>query len=131
MIIPLKKCNIAARTSGKGLYSKDKVNLFHRKIHLNLWQYSGESYGGELQVFFTKRDWDIDKYGLVYTDPSWIKEFRAGLISHGFLAKELKELDYSEQGMQGKNYISLDVGPDFIFAVRNKLYLRPVRRLFL
>jgi hypothetical protein len=131
MIIPLKKCNITARTSGKGIWSKEKSNLLHRKIHLNLWQYSGESYEGELQVFFTKRDWNIDKYGLVYTDPFWIKEFRAGLISHGFSEKEVKYIDYTEQGMQGKNYISLDVGSEFIFAVRNELYLRPARRLFL
>jgi hypothetical protein len=52
--------------------------------------------------------------GLVYNDELWIKNFRAYLVSLGFTKVASKDVDYSEQGMQGDDYISLDIGTKFI-----------------
>lgn len=69
---------------------------------------------GELCVFFHKRSWDIRKHGLIYTDPMWIREFRTYLRTLGFSKAAVQDVDYSEQGMQGSNYVSLDVGEKFL-----------------
>src|SRR5271169_904613 len=57
-----------------------------------------------MNVYLTKKSWDTDKHGLVYTDKLWIREFRRLLKKAGFQGK----VSYSEQGMQGDNYVNLD-----------------------
>ena len=65
---------------------------------------------GELRVYFNTKFWDVNTDGLIYTDSNFIEELRDFLITH-----ELSDdVDYSEQGMQGDNYVSLDVGEGFI-----------------
>ena len=65
---------------------------------------------GELRVYFNTAFWDVNTDGLIYTDSNFIEELRDFLITH-----ELSDdVDYSEQGMQGDDYVSLDVGEGFI-----------------
>ena len=65
---------------------------------------------GELRVYFNTKFWDVNTDGLIYTDSNFLDELRDFLITH-----ELSDdVDYSEQGMQGDNYVSLDVGEGFI-----------------
>ena len=65
---------------------------------------------GELRVYFNTKFWDVNTDGLIYTDSNFIEELRDFLITH-----ELSDdVDYSEQGMQGDNYVSLDVSEAFI-----------------
>ena len=65
---------------------------------------------GELRVYFNTKFWDVNTDGLIYTDSAFIEDLRDFLIAH-----ELSDdVDYSEQGMQGDNYVSLDVGEGFI-----------------
>lgn len=45
------------------------------------------------------------KYGLIYTDPKFIKSFKKLVKSKGY---NPKDFDYSEQGMQGYSYVNLD-----------------------
>ena len=67
---------------------------------------------GELCVYFNTDDWDIERDGLIYTDSLFIDELRGFLIT-----QELSDdVDYSEQGMQGDNYVSLDVSEAFLKA---------------
>ena len=67
---------------------------------------------GELLVYFNTEDWDVERDGLIYTDSAFLDELRDFLITH-----ELSDdVDYSEQGMQGDNYVSLDVSEAFIKA---------------
>lgn len=54
-----------------------------------------------LQVYFSKGP---DRGGLIYSDPMWIKEFNQFLNDHG----EAIEFNYTEQGMQGIDYVSLE-----------------------
>jgi hypothetical protein len=65
----------------------------------------------ELCVYFDTKFWDVSKDGLIYTDSNFIAELNAFLAAHG-----LPAASYSEQGMQGDNYVSLDVEADFVAA---------------
>jgi hypothetical protein len=69
---------------------------------------------GELRAYFDPQEWDTDKDGLIYTDPAWMQSFRNCMATLGFSEAALQDIDYSEQGMQGDNYVSMDVGGDFI-----------------
>ena len=66
---------------------------------------------GELRVFFDTETWKTEKDGLIYTDKLFLIELRKYLISIGFCGDDV---GYSEQGMQGYNYVSLDIGEKFI-----------------
>jgi hypothetical protein len=66
---------------------------------------------GELRVHFNTDSWNVNEHGLIYTDRQWIKELREQLDLIGFPGKDV---DYSEQGMQGDDYVSLDVGGKFL-----------------
>ncbi len=69
---------------------------------------------GELRAYFNTRDWDVEQEGLIYTDKIWINEFRALMRSLGFTRNAVNDISYSEQGMQGTDYVSMDVGKDFL-----------------
>jgi hypothetical protein len=60
-------------------------------------------------VYFDTKTWDVTKHGLIYTDRQFKQELNAFLAAQG-----LCEAEYSEQGMQGDNYVSLDVDEEFI-----------------
>lgn len=66
---------------------------------------------GELRVHFDTRSWDVDEDGLIYTDEQFLAELLAALKDEGF---DVSDVGYSEQGMQGDDYVSLDVGPNFL-----------------
>jgi hypothetical protein len=72
---------------------------------------SDEKDFGELRVYFATEDWDVEKDGLIYTDKLFIKQLNSFLVQHG-----LTSVDYSEQGMQGDNFVSCDVDAKFISA---------------
>lgn len=66
---------------------------------------------GELRVHFDTESWDVDEDGLIYTDEQFLNELLAALKDEGF---DVSDIGYSEQGMQGDDYVSLDVGPNFL-----------------
>jgi hypothetical protein len=69
---------------------------------------------GELRAYFDPAEWNVDNDGLIYTDQAWMSNFREWMYTLGFSDAALDDIDYSEQGMQGDNYVSMDVGSDFI-----------------
>jgi hypothetical protein len=99
-------------TNGKGLWS-DKATAVTVEA-LDLQYISNERDFGELCIHFNTNDWDVDTDGLIYTDPLFKAELRAYLQTLGFTLEEANDVDYSEQGMQTENYVSCDVGLDFI-----------------
>lgn len=106
------KISASLPTNGRGLWSDRKKSV---RIHtMNLGYLDDDGDFGELRVYFTKKTWDIHRDGLVYTDPKWLTEFRRYLRSIGFSRNASYDVDYSEQGMQGRNYVSLDVGRTFL-----------------
>ncbi len=68
---------------------------------------------GELRVYFNTETWDTSKDGLIYTDTQFKRELREFLNAHGLPGADV---DYSEQGMQGDDYVSCDIGKKFLRA---------------
>ena len=98
---------VTFNTNGKGYWSNVQKTV--RIVDMRLGYVSDEKDFGELCVYFNTADWDVNKDGLIYTDKQFKAELNAFLTAHG-----LGTADYSEQGMQGDNYVSLDVEADFI-----------------
>jgi hypothetical protein len=72
---------------------------------------------GELRVYFDTDTWDVNVHGLIYTDRGFLKELREFLNAHGLPGADVS---YSEQGMQGDDYVSLDAGHKFYAAWMQK-----------
>lgn len=71
---------------------------------------------GELAVYFTKKSWNVEKHGLIYTDDKFEREVRKAFFAAGMPLSAARDISYSEQGAQGHDYVSFDVGKKFIKA---------------
>ncbi len=96
------------KTNGKGFWTSVAKSV--KITGLNLCR-DEESKYGELQVFFDTKSWDTYHHGFIYTDELFLKQLRKYLSGLGFNSEDV---GYSEQGMQGDDYVSLDAGPKFI-----------------
>jgi len=100
---------VTLNTNGRGYWSRAVKAV--RIVDMRLGYVSDEKDFGELCVYFNTQDWDVNTDGLIYTDKQFKQELNAFLVAQGLCAVE-----YSEQGMQGDNYVSLDVEADFLQA---------------
>ena len=99
-------------TNGRGYWSTKATAIDVTRLDL---QYcTAERDFGELCVYFTSASWDVDTMGLIYTDKLFMQELREYLVSLGFTRAEANSVSYSEQGMQTDEYVSCDVGAEFI-----------------
>jgi hypothetical protein len=105
----MRDFQVTLNTDGSGLWSDVVSPVFVTKLDLPYISLDGNF--GELRVFFDTAYWNTDTFGLIYTDEVFLKELKAALGAAGFSADDI---DYSEQGMQGVDFVSLDVGPGFI-----------------
>ena len=103
------KVNAILNTSGGGYWSNAKKAV--TITGLQLAYTNDELTFGELRVRFNTKTWDVNKLGLIYTDKQFMRELTELLTTLGF---DASDLSYSEQGMQGDNYVSCDVGERFI-----------------
>lgn len=103
------KVNATLNTNGNGYWSSAKQAV--EITRLQLAYINDELDFGELRVYFNKATWDVNKLGLIYTDKQFMRELKELLTQKGF---DVKDVSYSEQGMQGDNYVSCDVGECFI-----------------
>jgi hypothetical protein len=62
---------------------------------------------GDLQAYYTEETWN-DSYGLIYTDSAFLECVHTALIKAGISIEAAEDVCYSEQGMQGDNYVSMD-----------------------
>jgi hypothetical protein len=102
-------------TDGNGLWSQ-----LAGPVHVTgaeLGYINEEADFAELRVSFDSSKWDILQNGLIYTDEQFLEELRNLLRKNGFSTDAVADIDYSEQGMQGHDYVSLDVGEYFIAEV--------------
>lgn len=106
------KVDFVCKTDGNGLWSREKKEVNIKAIYIN-YRDEQEDFG-ELVAVFDARKWQLSKHGLIYTDKLWIREFRKNLKALGFSDKAVKDVDYSEQGMQSDNYVSMSVGKKFL-----------------
>ena len=102
-------------TNGKGYWSNTATEVEVEDLRITY--VNEEKDFGELCVYFDTGDWDTSTDRLIYTDPLFLQQLRAFLNEQGFAGDDVS---YSEQGMQGDNYVSLDVGGAFINSF-NKL----------
>lgn len=106
------KVDITTMCDGMGYWSRKPF----RRVHvskINISYINDEENFGELRATFDK-GWKVTDDGLIYTDACWIKDFRDGLVALGFSREAADNVDYSEQGMQGDDYVSMDVGKKFL-----------------
>jgi hypothetical protein len=72
----------------------------------------------ELRICFNTRSWNNNRHGLIYTDSRWMRE----LIAHfNKLGLPGRAVDYTEQGMQGDNYVSCCVDKKQFLTTWRKL----------
>jgi hypothetical protein len=91
-------------TTGDGLWSTKKQSV--DCIGYEVYGKQGDSFG-ELRVYFDTRTWNVENDGLIYTDSGFLAGVRDAFV-HG------DDIDYSEQGMQGDDFVSFDVGAEFL-----------------
>jgi len=114
-------CHIEANTNGKGYWTEEERLVIINELKIgysSLAYYPEDPFNGELRAIFdphgfTKGSWNVPGHGLIYTDKLWMREFKKGLLSLGLSQKAVQNVHYSEQGMQGNNYVSMDIGPAF------------------
>ena len=102
------KINATLRTGGGGYWSNAKTAVEITALQL---AYTNDELDfGELRVYFNTKTWAWQD-GLIYTDKQFMRELKELLTAKGF---DASDVSYSEQGMQGDNYVSCDVGQCFI-----------------
>jgi len=104
----MQTVNTTLNTSGDGYWST--VAKAVEVTGLEIGYVSEDKEFGELRVYFNTDTWDVYKHGLIYTDKQFYVELQEFIKQQGLVV----DLCYSEQGMQGEDYVSLDVGADFI-----------------
>ncbi len=95
-------------TSGDGYWSNVQKTV--EITDMQLGYVSDDKDFGELRVYFNTATWDVNKDGLIYTDSLFYADLQQFIKEQGLVV----DLCYSEQGMQGDDYVSLDVGRDFL-----------------
>jgi hypothetical protein len=96
-------------TGGGGYWSNIKRDVHITELTVPYINEEGDF--GELRVHFNTDSWRVDKVGLIYTDKQFMIELQAWLLSMGLAGLDV---EYSEQGMQGDNYVSCDVEAEFL-----------------
>lgn len=89
----------------KGLWGKNDVEQTF-DIHKIVGHYFEDGFSGTIDVYL--KGYTARKDGLIYTDKNFLSSFKDQLKEEG-LMKFIKSVDYSEQGMQGANYVNLDI----------------------
>ena len=108
-----RKVNFVTRTDGNGYWSIQIKNVKINRVALAYVSDAGDF--GELRAYFNVGDWDIDNDGLIYSDMGWKHSFLTCMEKYfGFSPDAILDVSYSEQGMQGEDYVSMDVGPQFL-----------------
>ena len=107
------KVNFMTLTDGKGYWSKTVKTVPINRVRLAYVNDEGDF--GELRAYFDTKEWDTDTDGLIYTDMMWKHSFLTCMENvMGFSPDAILDVSYSEMGMQGENYVSMDVGQQFI-----------------
>jgi hypothetical protein len=105
---------IVFNTSGDGYWSNVAKPV--EITDMRLGYVNDELDFGELRVYFNTATWNVNTDGLIYTDSLFKIDLMKFVTEQGLVV----DLCYSEQGMQGDNYVSLDVGKDFLDSWRTK-----------
>lgn len=106
------------QTDGSGLWSSRHATIKTTKLRLIAdTMDNGKTYYGELRVYFDPKTWNTKTDGLIYTDYRFLIDLKTALVRRNLSAGRV---DYSEAGMQGADYVSLDVDDAFIRSYSRK-----------
>lgn len=105
------KTAVTLHTAGTGYWSRTAKAV--GIVDIRLGYVCEDREFGELCIYFDESTWNVKVDGLIYTDKQFRNELQAFLDAHGLPGKYIS---YSEQGMQGDDYVSCDVNEDFIDA---------------
>ena len=105
--------NFVTQTNGRGYWTSKKKTIKINKVFIHTFDGADQDFG-ELRAYFDAKEWDVDNDGLVYSDPGWLASFKSCMATLGFSNMALNDIGYTEQGMQGETYVSLDVGGRFL-----------------
>ena len=105
------KVNATLHTKGDGYWSTESRAVKITALSIGYVDVNDEEGFGELRVFFNLNTWNTERHGLIYTDSQFMRELRNFLNGMGLAGRDVS---YSEQGMQGDNYVSLDCSEVFI-----------------
>lgn len=113
----MRTINESFIVDGSGLYCKvsREVKILGMVLDTGTWEMFKEESPedlpyGELQVKFDPSTWNRED-GIIYTDKHWLADLKDFLVRAGY---NVDDIGYSEAGMQGDDYVSLDVGHRFI-----------------
>ncbi len=116
------KVEINANTDGKGPGTdEDGRRVLISKIDFGYQSttfFPDDPFKGELRAHFDPfgfipGSWNVEGYGHIRGDKTWLREFKAGLRDLGISIKGAQDVKYAELDRQGEGYVTLDVGPVF------------------
>jgi hypothetical protein len=105
--------NFVTRTNGNGYWSEKAKTVRINRVELA--RVSNNNDFGELRVYFDTQDWNVESDGLIYSDMGWKHSFLTCMEkTFGLSPDAILDVSYTEQGMQGIDYVSMDVGQQFL-----------------
>lgn len=107
------KIDFNCNTDGSSLWSNRVTSV--RCIGIETNYVNDEKNYSEVVVYFRPDTWNCAEDGLIYTDRGFLSDLKKNLKTLGIPT----DFSYSEQGMQGSDYVSLD-GDEKITRYLNK-----------
>lgn len=108
---------VPCQVIGGGIWYRGRMpRLYSTSVYLGFYKRSSastpvahptENDPEQLLVLAIPKGYDPGVTGLIYTDPGFLRDVKALLKELGMLA--WSRVDYSEQGMQGSNYVDMEV----------------------
>jgi len=119
---PVRWREATIKTDGSTLYARTTdaekpVPVKVTKVELVAFNNSGpccvydtqDGWNLVVKAYFDTKTWNVGNMGDLVTDKGFEKNFRAELEKQGYPVGRPRNLSWSEQGMQGKNYVMFDV----------------------
>lgn len=95
------------RTSGDGKWSSKQKDVEILGIYFEQYCLFEDDTLNEIQVIFDTDTWDNKEDGLIYTDTGFLQGVKERL-QEMFPGNDWDNLEYTEQGMQGENWVSFE-----------------------
>jgi len=112
-----KLLRLTCRVTGDGYWGAREGSV---SGHLRFRTYEpDDNTTGFAEAKFYLDDWDADEQGLIYSDSQFIQDLQDGLNRLGIAGRGI---DYSESGMQGNDYVSMDASYELATDCRDRGY---------
>lgn len=128
MSYEVKPKGVTIATGGNGLWSSRVADVRITSIKVDDDDEDDPGSYCTVNVYFDRRTWNdstnprrgglinrsVGGDGLIYTDETWLANLKAWLVAQGMTRAEVKDLDYTEQGMQEEGMVSMESGGKFL-----------------